>query len=99
MLDIRRQWMVSPDPGQARYLRWVSPLIGLPASVKTASGAPVDTAIVDEREAGGRLQFHVDCRSPSNLVIKMTYNPNWHVTIDGQESPIFGVAGLSRRGS
>ena len=54
MLDIRRQWIVRPDPGQVRYLRWVSPLIGLPASVKTASGAPVDTAIVDEREAGGR---------------------------------------------
>jgi Bacterial membrane protein YfhO len=92
MLGIRRQWMVSPDPGQARYLRWVSPLIGLPASVKTASGAPVDTAIVDEREAGGRRQFHVDCRSPSNLVIKMTYNPNWHVTIDGRESPTFSVS-------
>ena len=92
LLSRNRSWMLSAEPAEGRFLR-----IGyggrnggsedLTKSVSQGIGR-----ISEERVAPGRIDLKVECQERSTLVIKMTYHPNWRVTIDGRGSQTFMVS-------
>src|SRR5207245_4497905 len=45
-----------------------------------------------ERMQPSRLDLLVGCPDRSTLVLKITYHPNWHVTVDGREVAAFMVS-------
>lgn len=44
------------------------------------------------RAQSSRFDVLASCTEDSAMVIKATYHPNWHVTVDGREVPTFMVA-------
>jgi len=63
----------------------------------------VTRALDDYRDAGaipstlkrstpGRLDLQVECHESAGLVLKLTYHPNWRITIDEQEVRAFMVS-------
>jgi hypothetical protein len=84
-------WLNSSDAESATYWRW-DYRGGGSAQERAGAGTSESGTVLDENEAGGRMVVHVDCKTSSNLIFKVTYHPNWHVTIDGQERPIFMVS-------
>ena len=81
-----------PRPGGAG----VHPL-RLPGPERRLSG-PVTPGCVDggmisgERVQAGALDAPSPAVRPATLVLKMTYHPNWRVTVDGRKQPIFMVS-------
>lgn len=49
-------------------------------------------AISYERAQSGRYDVLASCVTDSAMVLKVTYHPNWHVTVDGREVPTFMVS-------
>jgi hypothetical protein len=49
-------------------------------------------AISYERAQSGRYDVLASCAIDSAMVLKVTYHPNWHVTVDGREVPTFMVS-------
>jgi hypothetical protein len=49
-------------------------------------------AISYERAQSGRYDILASCGTDSAMVLKVTYHPNWHVTVDGREVPTFMVS-------
>ncbi|MFZ0889361.1 MAG: hypothetical protein WA005_12980 [Candidatus Binataceae bacterium] len=92
ILEHQQQWLFSSAPGRAAYLRW-DYRSGVPSSYERSnSGTPDTGTVLDQTETGGRIVLHVNCRAASNLVLKVTYHPNWHLTIDGREQSPFEVS-------
>jgi hypothetical protein len=44
------------------------------------------------RAQSSRFDVLASCASDSAMVLKVTYHPNWHVTVDGREVPTFMVS-------
>ena len=44
------------------------------------------------RAQASRFDVLASCTEDSAMVLKVTYHPNWHVTVDGQEVPTFMVS-------
>src|SRR5262249_26533638 len=40
----------------------------------------------------GRIDLRTECPTPSTLVLKVTYHPNWRVTVDGRVATAFMVS-------
>jgi len=85
-------WMRSGDPAAGQFIRWNYPPGRKYLSDTAASGGPDSGTVTEEHVSADRFDFSVDCRETANLVIKVTYHPNWHVTIDGAEQPTFMVS-------
>ena len=65
-----------------------------PAATDAVTGGPVprcgaDATIENERVGPARITFDASCATSSPLVVKITYHPNWRVTVDGAEVPTF----------
>ena len=84
-------WLYSSDAESGTYWRWDYPNGGA-SQERADTGTPDTGTILDEHETGSRIVVHADCKTTSNLIFKVTYHPNWHVTIDGRERPIFMVS-------
>ena len=61
-----------------------------PAAADAVTGGPVarcdaDAKIENEQIGPARITFDASCATPSPLVVKITYHPDWHVTVDGAE--------------
>ncbi|HYA34557.1 MAG TPA: YfhO family protein [Candidatus Binataceae bacterium] len=92
ILREQQTWLMSDEPWRAVYRRWIARSLGLDRPSEEVKEFPSDAAVLDENVRAGRFVFHVDCKAPSNLVIKSTYNPNWRVTVDGRDQPMFAVS-------
>jgi hypothetical protein len=62
----------------ARSIRTPDPIAGCPAG-----------QIAYERVQPARFEVLARCGTPSAMVIKVTYHPNWRVTVDGSEVATF----------
>jgi hypothetical protein len=62
----------------------------------TASPAPVADCprptIAYQRAQPSRFDVLASCANDSAMVLKVTYHPNWHVTVDGREVATFMVS-------
>ncbi len=87
-----QSWLSSADPAEGRFIRYDYPA-GKGASGDSATpGCPGGGKIGKERVLPGRIDLRVECQAPSTLVLKMTYHPNWRITVDGREVRPFMVS-------
>lgn len=83
-----RDWLLGAAPGAREFIRWSYPAS---SSVLPSSPTPhcADGMILGEQVRRERLAFDVSCDTASVLVIKQTYHPHWHVTVDGIPASAF----------
>ncbi len=92
-LDLLRgveAWSNSAGPAAKQFIRWdfrrpsgqSAPTGGCPGGGRTLS----------EHVEAGIIDLVVDCQSPSSLILKTTYHPNWRVTVDGTPVPTYMVS-------
>jgi putative flippase GtrA len=87
-----RAWFLSSDPGKAQFVRYDYPSSRTEPLEVVPSACPAIGTITAERESAGMLDIVTQCSGASTLVLKMTYHPNWQVTVDGRRTPTFMVS-------
>jgi hypothetical protein len=91
LFAINRPWFNGNEPGALRFHRFEYPA---PAQGSLAAGAAACSRPTYgyERVQPGRVDLLVGCAEASTLVLKVTYHPNWQVTVDGRPAPAFMVS-------
>ena len=92
-----RRWMAGAEVSAGRFLQYDYPGTSRDAAAGAQSkpghdGCVTDGEIVQKLVLPARLDLEVKCPEASTLVLKMTYHPNWRVSIDGQEVRPFMVS-------
>ena len=89
LFDANLKWFQGPDPAAHRFIRWdfLQPL-GAPAPRQPC---PTGRTLAEQDEPDS-IQVTVDCPTDSALALKVTYHPNWHVTVDGKEVATYMVS-------
>ncbi len=86
-----RAWLLSSQPAAGTFIRW-----DYPADRTTLGQAPVpgcsDGRVRDQVVTSQDVQAVTECATPSTVVIKNTYHPNWRVTVDGLPAEAFMVS-------
>jgi hypothetical protein len=92
-------WLKSDDFAAGRFVAYLvsderSQFTGVRLLNLTAAGKTPDEigSSTDEVVTPDALSAEVTTNSSAILAIKITYHPNWHVTIDGREQPTFMVS-------
>lgn len=83
-----RAFVLGDGPATARYLRFdygAGAPVGGPSAIPGCPGGQIGS----ERPSGGRIELIATCDRSSALVLKITYHPNWQVTVDGVPTPTF----------
>jgi hypothetical protein len=83
-------WLASPDVAAKRFIRWDYPAIDR-SSGATNKGC-AEGATRYERVQPSRVDLIVDCPTAATLAIKVTYHPNWVVSVDDQPVKTFMVS-------
>jgi hypothetical protein len=84
-----RAFVHGPDPEARTYTRFEFP--GATDSVtagpvpRCAAGAQIEHETIDP----SRLTFDASCATSSPVVVKVTYHPDWSVTVDGSPVPTY----------
>lgn len=91
LFALNRPWFNGTDPAALRFHRFDFPA---PTDATTAeeSAGCTRPAYTYERVQPSRIDVVVGCPAPSTLVFKVTYHPNWHVTVDGRDVDAFMVS-------
>ena len=91
-------WLNSQDPVANKFVAFLAPgkksdayLTAL-LDTSVSEGSPPSGSFSDEVVTPDSLSASVSASGPTVLVIKVTYHPNWHVTIDGREQRTFMVS-------
>ena len=86
LFDGNLAWWQGPDPAARRFIRWdyLEP-VGAPAP---SADCP-DGGTEFEKDEFDAIHLVVQCPTDSTLALKVTYHPNWHVTVDGSEVATF----------
>lgn len=84
-----RAFVNGPSPAARTFVRW-----DYPASADRVVSGPVPGcddggAVRYERLQPSRFDFLTSCANAATLLIKESYHPNWHVTIDGRAAEAF----------
>jgi hypothetical protein len=81
LVRANRPWVLAADRAQRGFIQWdypASTIGGAPSLPACAGGTTRDEAI-----RPGRLDVRASCGSAGTLLLKVTYDPGWRVTIDG----------------
>ncbi|HLI81024.1 MAG TPA: hypothetical protein VKV03_13645 [Candidatus Binataceae bacterium] len=85
------KWLRDGDAAAGKFIRWNfpdrRPQVGVPGP-----GGPDSGKVTAEKFSSQRIDLTVDCREDATLIFKLTFHPNWHVTIDGIERAPFMVS-------
>jgi hypothetical protein len=99
MQENNRAWLAGPEPAAGRFSVLLPPAeeVSDPEELSKINGAPESSsppAGIVEHEAMRADSFdaYVTAAVPEILVVKITYHPNWHVMVDGQEQRTFMVS-------
>lgn len=90
LFDATLAWFNSADPGARRFIRWDYATPAGPAT--TSAGCPGGGKTDFEYDATDAVHVVVECPAAATLAIKVTYHPNWHVTVDGRPVETFMVS-------
>ncbi len=88
-----RGWLNSDAPARRDFMRLDYPARG-PAPADgwaPTSRCPNDGTVAFQNVHPARIETLVECRAASTLVFKVTYNPNWIVTVDEKPVPSYMV--------
>jgi len=82
LFDGNIAWFRSADASRLRFIRWdyLAPV----GAFQPSAGCPDGGHTLYERDEVEAVHLVVECAAASPLVIKVTYHPNWRVTVDGQ---------------
>ncbi|TMC57125.1 MAG: YfhO family protein [Chloroflexi bacterium] len=87
LLAAGRPWLLARDRQTHGFLRWDYPRSGV---VDSALPPACSRGTVrDDFVRAARVDLSVSCESAGTLLIKMTFDPGWHVTIDGVATDTF----------
>ena len=86
-----RAFVNGPGPVSRTYIRWDFPAQGDRVVSGEVSGCLSGT-LRYERVQASRFDFISSCPSEATLVVKETYHPNWHATVDGRPVETFMVS-------
>jgi len=87
-------WLTGSDPAGGRFSRYDYPAArGTSGSAENTGGSPPNGRpgcpgggkITEERVLPSSIALQVECPEATTLVLKVTYHPNWRVTIDGRD--------------
>ena len=83
-------WSKSAAPAAKQFIRWD---FRQPNGALVTTGAcPGGGRTLSEKVDAGIIDLVVSCDSPSSLILKTTYHPNWRVTVDGKLVPTYMVS-------
>ena len=85
----QRLWLASGDPAAGRYIPFEFPT---PISGTLPDGGCSRPVYESERVAAARIEATVSCPESAALAFKVTFHPNWQVTVDGAVQPTFMVS-------
>ena len=90
LFDGNIAWYRSTDPAAKRFIRWdyMAPL----GPAVPSAACPDGGRIGSEADAPGSIRLVAECPSAATLALKVTYNPNWHVLVDGEPATTFMVS-------
>ena len=92
LFAVNRPWFNGADVAALRFHRFDFPAASDGATAAgEAAGCP-RPAYTYERVQPSRIDVVVGCPVASSLVFKVTYHPNWHVTVDGHDADTFMVS-------
>ena len=81
-------WLRSGEPA-----RWTLTRYDYPTTAPVDPPVPIPDCVGGrvsyERVQPARFEVLARCDTASAMVIKVTYHPNWRVTVDGKEAPTF----------
>jgi Bacterial membrane protein YfhO len=93
-----RDWFQGPDSGAERFVRYEYPARDGAVVAETAKSIPTKEpacrggTILEERVLPGRIDLRTECSTASSIALKMTYHPNWRITVDGRDVPTFMIS-------
>ena len=92
-----REWLESDEPAKGQFTAFrttdgISERDLVAPQSNRSSGASPAASITDEVVTPDLLSARVTTDSQSVLILKVTYHPNWHVTVDGVDQPAFMVS-------
>jgi len=87
LVGANRPWVLATDRSARGFIQWDYPA----SSVRGAPSAPGcrATTVRDESIRAGRLDLVASCDTPGTLLIKVTYDPGWRVTVDDVPAATF----------
>ena len=92
LFAVNRPWFNGADVAALRFHRFDFPAASDGATAAgEAAGCP-RPAYTYERVQPSRIDVVVGCPVASSLVFKVTYHPNWHVTVDGRDADAYMVS-------
>src|SRR6267143_1974444 len=91
LFAVNRPWFNGADLAALRFHRGDFPAAtdGVTAEESAGCSRPAYTF---ERVQPSRIDVVVGCPAASTLIFKVTYHPNWHVTVDGRDADAFMVS-------
>jgi len=86
-----RDWLLSDAPGSRSFVRY-----DYPAANDSVGGARTawcaNGRVSYERALRDSVDALIACDGPATVVLKITYHPNWRVTVDDQPARTFMVS-------
>ena len=90
LFDANIAWFRSDQPDKNQFIHWDYPT---PAGAPDLSpGCPAGGKTLFEADEMDSLQVVVECPTAADLMLKVSYHPNWNVTVDGQPTSTFMVS-------
>ena len=88
------EWLASDGPAKGRFTAYLTKRGRMDASPDKKLPPPASPlgVIAEEIATPDSLSAEVTANSSAVLILKITYHPNWHLTIDGHEQRIFMVS-------
>jgi hypothetical protein len=87
-----RAFVNGPGPAAGTFIRWDYPAASDRVVSGAVDGCGSDGSLRYERMQASRFDFISSCPVAATFVVKETYHPNWHVTVDGREVETFMVS-------
>ncbi|MDP9281096.1 MAG: 6-pyruvoyl-tetrahydropterin synthase-related protein [Chloroflexota bacterium] len=86
-----REWFVGPGPAARAYVRYDYPAAS-DGVVGSSRAWCANGRVAYERAQRDSVEVLVGCDAPAALVLKVTYHPNWRVTVDDRPVQTFMVS-------
>lgn len=88
LFDINRPWFNGADVAARRSHRFSFPASTDATTARETPGC-ARPAYLSETATRGRIEAIVSCPTASALIVKVSYHPNWAVTVDGRPAETF----------
>ena len=92
LFNVNRNWMTNKNLEEGKFIRYDYPARSDGSEEFTARDYSGGGSVSQEKVLPGRMDLRVNCSKAATLVLRMTYHPNWKVTIDGKKVQTFMVS-------